>query len=382
MKLTNKKCAPNQQHAFTLMELIVVLSIITLLAGLAIPAMSGLVTSQRYDECREQLKRIGSAIVSRAEFLAKSPDFALELQNNIQAANNDGPIIAGANYMRTVVHYFPFHNNATPTPSASDLELLTTATSPIRNNASLNTGGPYLGTLNSPFGATSGSNTNQIRTDPWGNDIRWNAVLNNNNPTLLWQAASLFSGGPNNLDLPGDQSLRLNIHLYPVLAEETHRRIEVVNKAILEYNKVNLPGKPLPTQFWDRSFGAAAASWANWDAKPYTWTDPANGTADLTAYDVLTREGYLPRMKASDGTTDVDFYALDAWGYVLLTDKHASTKRLICDPARTTAPFYLTPAITGPVMRVVSGNLIAGSGYSGQNGGGGFSGTYAGACDP
>lgn len=353
MRLMNSKQTRTNASGFTLMELVVVLSIITLLAGLAIPAVSGLVTSQRYDECHTQLKRIGQAIMDRANFLANSYDFTKKLQDNAPPSDPTG----GSNYTFTAVHYFPFQDSLVPATNGNITELNRLSgqlPNSVRSTVVVD-GGPYISSAQSQFGSTAGSATN-IYDDPWGRSFAWHqefAYFPNQNQTALWRPWLLFSKGPNNASDPGDLSLRLNLHLYLVLAEATHKRIETVNKAILEYNKVNLP---------DRALNATAfnSTGVFWDRDP----NGDMGTTPSNAYERLVAEGYLPRLQTSTGQW-VDFYALDAWGYVLLSDQEAATRRMVCNQGSSG---HFSGAWAGPVMRAVSGNLIAPGFYSGKSG--------------
>jgi prepilin-type N-terminal cleavage/methylation domain-containing protein/prepilin-type processing-associated H-X9-DG protein len=91
------------KHAFTLVELLVVISIIGLLAGLAIPAIAGARSKANDSKCLSNLRQIGLAFLS---FASDNSGF-LPRGNN----NTDDTGTAGREYYKAVYAYIPTLNN-------------------------------------------------------------------------------------------------------------------------------------------------------------------------------------------------------------------------------------------------------------------------------
>lgn len=180
------------RRGFTLLEVIVVITIMVLIAGAVAPMAAQAVSSARNDATRAQVKQLGEASLQFAKDVLRAP-------RNLTELNNNSGHVPGWNG-----------------PYAS---------------AGFDAAGP---------GTTAGGYTN----DAFGRQLRVITVSN--------RSIRIVSAGEDGIRNNQDD-ISVLIDITPVLRNETFSRIATINSAILQYNASQLPDHPLSTS-WDAAY--------------------------------------------------------------------------------------------------------------------------------
>lgn len=171
------------QRGFTLLELVIVLSIMTLIVGIALPNVISLAQAEKRDATMDEMRALRTAIDAYAEDVGALPP---------------------------------------------DLDAL------ARSSAT-GWGGPYIGDDFTGDDAVSLG----FRNDEWRNAYRYEV----RDATT----ATLRSRGENGRDDNGGRDdITSDIDITPVLRATTKQRMDIINTAILRYNATYLPDAPLP----------------------------------------------------------------------------------------------------------------------------------------
>jgi len=173
------------QSGFSLIELVIVLSLITLFVGVSLPSFNGFLNSERAHASEDEMSNIREAVNRYAQDTGILPINLDRLYQDNKTAGWGGPYIADLNGGRDV--------------------------------------------------AGSG-----FRNDEWGRSYTWikndsiTAELRSNGANGKWQNGQ------------GDDIVHL-VDITPVLRELSKARRDRINSAITSYNAINLPGSPLST---------------------------------------------------------------------------------------------------------------------------------------
>jgi general secretion pathway protein G len=185
-----RRADPRREAGFSLLELIVVMSIMAILAGAAIPVVSKSLTRARVNDTSLRLTRLEPAIVAYFEDTGQFP------------------------------------------PRFSDLE----------DNESSVPGwtGPYLRAL----AAGNVGPTAALDKDGWGNTY---LVETEGVSALVITSQGPDGAGDGDGDDDDDDNLAVSVDVTPVRRRITLDEITVLNNAITQWNADNLPGTPLQT---------------------------------------------------------------------------------------------------------------------------------------
>ena len=168
---------------FTLIELVVVMAILTLLAGMAVPAIQAIADSERKEATEKEMEAIHEAALLYAEDTGIVP-------SNLDRLYADAAIAGW--------------------------------------------GGPYIDDM---YGGNAVAGEG-FRNDAWRQAYTW---------TVQGRIATLTSRGPNRVSNNGNgDDIRRQVDITPVLRAITKKRMDTINTSITRYNAVNFPAQPLP----------------------------------------------------------------------------------------------------------------------------------------
>jgi prepilin-type N-terminal cleavage/methylation domain-containing protein/prepilin-type processing-associated H-X9-DG protein len=98
MKRDGKTEWPLAVCGFTLIELIIVIAVALILAGLAFPAINGMLAKSRNAKCISNLKQVGSALIA---YYSENPSQPLRLTSTVSGNTTETwpVVLAGAGYL-------------------------------------------------------------------------------------------------------------------------------------------------------------------------------------------------------------------------------------------------------------------------------------------
>ena len=174
----------NNRKAFTLIEVIIVLAIIAILAGVAVPVALKLFERTAEDATREEMDNIKKSIIGDTRKLQGSFRSDFGFLGDIGCVPDDLQRI--------------FRNDAPPLPSS-----LPTWTFDSTKQTGAGWKGPYI------TGAATGQETDVYMKDQWGNDYTYTVPAA---PPTCRLTATLTSNGPNgNFESGGGDDIALSI---------------------------------------------------------------------------------------------------------------------------------------------------------------------------
>jgi prepilin-type N-terminal cleavage/methylation domain-containing protein len=184
------------REGFSLLEVVVAISILLLLAGAVVPLAAGAITSARNDSTRERITDMRRSIATFAKDVLRLPTTLVELRR--------GGGIAGWN-------------------------------------------GPYTSAAFDTAGA--GTPDGGFAVDAFGRALSWTLGSD--------VRGSLTSAGEDGTFGTADD-ISTTVDLMPALRAETVERLEIANQAITLYNRDHLPASPLPSS-WSAGFNTCVA---------------------------------------------------------------------------------------------------------------------------